>query len=111
MNDCIEHITNSIVSLFLHLKGNSRQRLLSKFSENNFEKIERLLELFQKYARRVQAVDERYQELDDSDRDDEEIYLERLDAGLFTLQLVCLLLAYAISTSEEVWNFTHISFS
>ena len=40
-------------------QGSQKQRLLSKFSENNYEKIDRLMELHFKYLRKVQAVDEK----------------------------------------------------
>lgn len=38
-------------------KGPQRQRLLSKFIENDHEKVDRLLELHFKYLEKVEEVD------------------------------------------------------
>lgn len=38
-------------------KGSQRQRLLSKFTENDYEKVDRLLELHFKYLEKVEQVD------------------------------------------------------
>ena len=38
-------------------KGSQRQRLLSKFTENDHEKVDRLLELHFKYLEKVEEVD------------------------------------------------------
>lgn len=38
-------------------KGAQRQRLLSKFTENDHEKVDRLLELHFKYLEKVDEVD------------------------------------------------------
>ena len=71
-----------------------RERILIKFTENDHEKVDRLMELHDKYLGKVQASDV---ELDDEIRtlegteaelSEEEIYLKRLEGGLFTLQLV-----------------------
>lgn len=89
-------------------KGGQKQRLLSKFVENDFEKVDRLMELHLKYLEKVEKID---REIDDqknfkrpgADNDDEEDdeeanYLKRLSGGLFTLQLIdYILLESAIS--------------
>jgi hypothetical protein len=46
-----------VASLFQHLHGLSRDRLLNKFAENDCEKLDRLLELHFAYAARVAAGD------------------------------------------------------
>ena len=38
-------------------KGQQRQRLLSKFTENDFEKVDRLMELHFKYLEKVEEVE------------------------------------------------------
>ena len=89
-----EHSVSIIASMLHNLKGSQRQRLLAKFSENEFAKIERLMELHFKYYERVQLVDNRLEkekakllsEGEDNDELEDEFYLRRLDAGLFTLQ-------------------------
>ncbi|CAK8697603.1 unnamed protein product [Clavelina lepadiformis] len=90
-----EHVVSIIASMLRNLKTSQRQRLLAKFSENDFAKVDRLMELHFKYYDRVLAVDNRLEEeksklQQDEDFDLEELeddfYLRRLDAGLFTLQ-------------------------
>ncbi|XP_014878478.1 beta-catenin-like protein 1 [Poecilia latipinna] len=81
-----------------NLKSQQRTRLLNKFTENDCEKVDRLMELYFKYLEAVQQADKRIEGekhemvrrgeiLDDSMED--EFYLRRLDAGLFVLQLLC----------------------
>ncbi|XP_078336676.1 beta-catenin-like protein 1 [Crassostrea virginica] len=92
-----EHVTNIIASMLRNCQGTQRQRLLSKFTENDHEKVERLLELHFKYLDKVRVIDTeierekhrlkmRGEEMDEDMED--EFYIRRLDAGLFTLQLV-----------------------
>lgn len=76
-------------------KGSQKQRLLSKFIENDFEKVDRLMELHLKYLQKVEVIDREIEEQKkfkrpgDEDEDDEDAnYLKRLSGGLFTLQLV-----------------------
>jgi len=102
-----EHIVSSIASLLKHLTpigGELYDRLINKFKENSFEKLERLLELHDKYTHKVEAYDFKIEEEKRTRRDagdeltemDEEYYLQlRLDEGhLFSLQLT----DYVIST-------------
>jgi beta-catenin-like protein 1 len=44
----IEHIMSIIVSLFKHLSAEPLQRTLNKFTEENYQKVERLIELHEK---------------------------------------------------------------
>ena len=89
-----EHVTSIIASLFKNVQGPLRDRLISKFLENDHEKVDRLMEIHFKYRRRVTQVDEevkRERRMNPSVETSEmetETYLRRLDAGLFTLQLV-----------------------
>lgn len=102
-----EHVLSVIGSLLRNCKGTQRQRLLSKFSENDFEKIDRLLELHLKYLDKVEIVD---REIDSQPRDpdvdeDEEAdnnYIKRLSGGLFTLQLVDFIILEVSITSEDI---------
>ena len=93
-----EHMSSIIASLFKNVQGASRDRLVGKFLENDCEKVDRLMEMHFKYKRRVTLADEeikRERQLDGAteEDDDTEAYLHRLDAGLFTLQLVDYVLA------------------
>ncbi|XP_032683091.1 beta-catenin-like protein 1 [Odontomachus brunneus] len=79
-----EHVVSIIASMLRNCKGQQRQRLLSKFTENDYEKVDRLMELHFKYLEKVEEVEKTGKE----DEDEEESYLRRLDGGLFILQLV-----------------------
>uniref|UniRef100_A0A1A7WBA9 Catenin, beta like 1 n=1 Tax=Iconisemion striatum TaxID=60296 RepID=A0A1A7WBA9_9TELE len=93
-----EHVCSVIASMLRNLKSQQRTRLHSKFTENDCEKVDRLMELYFKYLEAVQQADKRIEGekhemvrrgeiLDDTMED--EFYLRRLDAGLFVLQLLC----------------------
>nr|CAI5816876.1 unnamed protein product [Callosobruchus analis] len=82
-----EHVCSIIASMLRNCKGPQRQRLISKFTENDHEKVDRLLELHFKYLEKVDAIDNALNEKENED-DDDAIYLKRLEGGLFTLQLV-----------------------
>ncbi|KAJ8257313.1 hypothetical protein GJAV_G00184250 [Gymnothorax javanicus] len=93
-----EHVCSIIASMLRNLRAQQRSRLLSKFTENDCEKVDRLMELHFKYLEAVQAADKRIEgekhdmvrrgEIID-DMMEDEFYLRRLDAGLFVLQLLC----------------------
>lgn len=75
------------------------------------EKVERLLELHEKYSKKVdqanatirRAIAERMAAGDEiSEEDEDEFYLMRLDAGLFTLQLVDYVIAIICSADPKI---------
>lgn len=88
-----EHIVSIIASLLKNCTSTSKQRVIQKFTENDYEKVDRLLELYFKYSEEVARVD---QEIDDEREDDDEEneeseaenYLRRLENGLFALQSI-----------------------
>jgi beta-catenin-like protein 1 len=86
-----EHVVSVIAAVLQHVTGTARNRILLKFEENDFEKVERLGELHFKYLSKVNEVDnnivEELRKGGDAP-DEDEVYLRRLDNGLFTLQLV-----------------------
>ncbi|KAL9320208.1 hypothetical protein ACSQ67_012047 [Phaseolus vulgaris] len=87
--DMEERLVSLIASLFGGiLRGSRRERLLSKFVENECEKIDRLMELYIRYSDRVKAETERLNqiEFDDLEMDEDEIYNRKLESGLYTLQ-------------------------
>lgn len=89
-----EHAVSIIASMFKNLQGPQRQRLISKFTETDFAKVDRLMEIHFKYHNRVQNVEktldaeraslQKKGQWDDEMEDDQ--YLQKLDAGLFVLQ-------------------------
>lgn len=92
-----EHLCSIISSMLRNSKGSQKQRLLSKFVENDFEKVDRLMELHLKYLEKVESIDREIEnakkfkkpDQEEEEEDDEEAnYLKRLSGGLFTLQLV-----------------------
>jgi len=109
-----EHVTSIVQSLCRYCTGTPVARVLNKFVESQFEKLERLLEMHEEYNRSVKAADEaRDQGLAQKiDRelevnDEEQLFLDRCDAGLFTLQQVDLILVRLVNmgnrqASEEI---------
>ncbi|GAX82009.1 hypothetical protein CEUSTIGMA_g9437.t1 [Chlamydomonas eustigma] len=101
-----ERSVSIIFNLFQTLgsKGGRRERLAAKFVESEFEKCDRLMELFFRYAARVSTQEAKLAELalDDGDEetDPEEILMARMDAGLFTLQQCAIIVAHLWSTTD-----------
>ncbi|KAI8094197.1 Catenin-beta-like protein [Thamnidium elegans] len=101
-----EHISCIILSLLRNLTQGDvqRMRLILKFTEDDHEKVDRLIELKEQYQKKDEAVKQELEDargvLDEEDFEDFEsdFYVRRLSAGLFTLQRVCLLIA---ALSEE----------
>ncbi|EGF84383.1 hypothetical protein BATDEDRAFT_2007, partial [Batrachochytrium dendrobatidis JAM81] len=102
-----EHIISIIASLFRSIKRDDlRDRLLFKLIESDFEKTRKFMALYQTYTalvktvdahiaeRRQRAKDELEEDGDMMVQDDAMAYLDRLGGGLFTLQLIALILAY-----------------
>ncbi|GAA5910145.1 hypothetical protein JCM6882_006528 [Rhodosporidiobolus microsporus] len=82
----IEHLLSIISSLFSSLPSDSpsRIRLIAKFVENDYEKIDRLNEVREELETRIaKEIPPALAEALDED----ELYLEKLDNGLFALQL------------------------
>ncbi|CAN1351696.1 Beta-catenin-like protein 1 [Linum perenne] len=92
-----ERIISLIASLFGGiLRGTRRERLLSKFVENEYEKIDRLMELYIRYTNRVKSETERMDqlEIDELEMDEDERYNRKLGSGLYTLQLIAIILGH-----------------
>lgn len=103
-----EHVASIVQSLCRYCTGTPVARVLNKFVESNFEKLERLLEMHEEYHRSVQEADrERDQGLAQKiDRElevneEEQLFLDRCDAGLFTLQQVDLILVRLVNMGNR----------
>jgi len=94
-----EHTISIMASVFKNVSARNnaskqRDRILAKFTENDHEKVDRLMEIHDKYLSKVQEADAEIEDEvktlggTEAELSDEEIYLKRLDGGLFTLQLV-----------------------
>ncbi|CAG9536204.1 unnamed protein product [Cercopithifilaria johnstoni] len=92
-----EHVCSVLASLLRSCGEEGRNRIFSKFSEHEYEKVDRAVELVLKYQERVDRFDTRQANLMQnsklSDDEIEQLYLDKLDAGLYTLQRIILILA------------------
>lgn len=53
----VEHVVSIIANMLRNCRGTQRQRLMTKFSENDMEKVDRLMELHSKYMEKVEIID------------------------------------------------------
>ncbi|EFA75242.1 armadillo-like helical domain-containing protein [Heterostelium album PN500] len=76
-----EHIITTIFSLLFNLEKRSERynRVVSKFTENQFEKIDRCFELIDKYTKRLVALENDLKQEED-EYDEDELFLKRIDA-------------------------------
>lgn len=84
---------------FLPADSAERIRLLAKFVEKEYEKTARLVKLHREYTTRIKAAEEQHRQeaaAAEEDEADREIQLlsRKMDAGLFNLQLVDVILAW-----------------
>jgi len=95
-----EHVV-SIVTNLLHkvpLASKSRNRVLSKFAEQECEKLDRLVELWSEYSEKIgPAADSLEPSLGE---EAEEQYLELLGSGLYVLQQLALVIAYLWASGD-----------
>ncbi|CAK9090662.1 Beta-catenin-like protein 1 (Nuclear-associated protein) (NAP) [Durusdinium trenchii] len=84
-----------LFSLFINLEPTSipYRRLLRKFFEQDFEKVDRLVELYHEFARKIDRIS-------GDDLDDANLYLARMDAGLEFFQYIQVALAHLVRTAD-----------
>ena len=100
----LEHILGIFSSLLKNLPGDSphRIRTLAKFVEKSFARIAKLVKIRREYADKLAPIDEKYRSdlknVSSEDRDALEYQnlSDRLQAGLFSLQTVDLILAWLV---------------
>ncbi|CAF0938658.1 unnamed protein product [Adineta steineri] len=97
-----ERVISCIASLIRNCTSSNRQRVLNKFTENDHEKVDRLMELHFDYFQRVQAANNNIERDEDEEEDEDEKYFGRLDAGLFTLQLIDYILIEIASSTTSI---------
>ncbi|XP_065828455.1 beta-catenin-like protein 1 [Oscarella lobularis] len=83
-----EHVCAIVASLIKNATVANRTRLFQKFEENDCLKVERLMELNFKYSTKVRQVDDDNLDENRAAEEADELYLRKLDSGLFVLQLV-----------------------
>lgn len=88
-----EERTVSVISSLLQniAKQSRRDRVAAKFVENEFEKCDRLMEIYFRYEARVEAEEARLQ-VAEEELDEDDSLLARMDAGLYTLQQCALVI-------------------
>ncbi|KAL0574666.1 hypothetical protein V5O48_007282 [Marasmius crinis-equi] len=107
------HILGIISSLFSNIASDTpeRIRLLAKFVENSYEKVDRLLEIRDNAKTRLRAADKSIEEqkkalVDEGEEvspdDETSWYLQRLDGGLYTLQSVDYILAWVAMEDDGI---------
>jgi len=114
-----EHILGIFSSMLRLLPGGSpaRIRMLAKFVEKEYEKCERLLELRTEYTTRLANVDAAVRQetknltKDEVDAAEEEWLSRRMDAGLFPLQTLNVILAWLIAEDDGARKFIVSSLS
>ncbi len=107
--------------------GPNKQRVINKFTENDFEKIDRLLELYFKYSEEVEKIEKSIEDDDEvsksqlivklkfgnlrnflKESDDEreiENYMLKLENGLFALQsIVYIILDISVNGPQSVYS-------
>ncbi|KAG9127145.1 hypothetical protein FRC07_000472 [Ceratobasidium sp. 392] len=120
----ISHILNVISSLFANLDSDSppRIRVLAKFVEAEYEKVDRLIELREQAETRLKITDreiaaekkarllpnELLEQGEDPESAEDLFLLRRMDGGLFTLQTVDVLLAWVIMEDDGAKQHTEM---
>ncbi|SNX82651.1 related to nuclear associated protein [Melanopsichium pennsylvanicum] len=99
-----EHVLGILSSLLTHLESDSMERIrvLSKFVIDNYQRLDHLLDLRDTLISRLDSVfvsprqkhDERDQE------QEEEVYLTKLEMGLFSLQLLDTVIAWIVMEDD-----------
>ncbi|TQS38532.1 hypothetical protein Golomagni_00963 [Golovinomyces magnicellulatus] len=104
----IEHLLGIFSSLLKLLTANSayRIRTLAKFVEKDYDKIRKLVKLRREYASRVKSVDEEIKKEQEGldfkiiETMADEWLSKRLDAGLFCLQTIDVILAWLVAEDD-----------
>ncbi|KAI9055525.1 hypothetical protein LZ554_000473 [Drepanopeziza brunnea f. sp. 'monogermtubi'] len=106
--EAMEHLLGIFSSLLRLLPANSsgRIRTLAKFVEKDYEKLEKLVKLRRVYAAKVDAIEKeiRIEQFQMNAEEREEMadeWLERrMDAGLFCLQTIDVILAWLVAEDD-----------
>ena len=101
----VEHLLGIFSSLLRLLPGQSasRVRTLAKFVEKDYEKIGKLMEVRREYTARMRSVEEaikaeaRQLSAEERETKADEWLSRRLDAGLFSLQTVDVILSWLVA--------------
>ncbi|GJJ68235.1 beta-catenin-like protein 1 [Entomortierella parvispora] len=107
-----EHIIGIMASLVrnLPLESGHRLRVVRKFVEEDYSKLERLLDLREGYEARVNTLNEKFEQEDKEeglDAEDiaeleDERSLQRLESGLFVMQLIDIIIAHLCAENLDL---------
>lgn len=102
----IDHFVSLFANMLRRFPAESRERIrtLAKFVEKSYEKTAKLVKLFQDYEARVSAslrqAKVNLPQGGDGKEHNYEILAARLDNGLFTLQLIAVILAWLVAEDK-----------
>ncbi|KAI1500321.1 DUF1716-domain-containing protein [Biscogniauxia marginata] len=104
----VEHLIGIFASMLRLLPGESGERIrtLAKFVEKDYEKTERLVRLRREHAARLASMDEAIRaeqaRMTASEKEEmaDEWFSRRLDAGLFSLQTLDVVLAWLVAEDD-----------
>jgi len=88
-----EHVVSVIDALLFQCNSENQDRVLQKFAEHEYEKVDRTVELFLKYKERIDKFTARLKRTTNEEMDPEDVYAEQLNNGLYILQRMALILA------------------
>ncbi|KAL8882523.1 MAG: hypothetical protein Q9198_000491 [Flavoplaca austrocitrina] len=103
-----EHLLGILASMLRSLPSNSveRIRLLAKFVEKDYEKLDRTMKIRREYAKKVAAVDQDIQReksrlsTQEQDERGDEWLSRRMDAGLYALRTADVVLGWLVAEDE-----------
>ena len=98
-----EYLCSILVHLFCNLSDVNLLRLMHKFREKDCEKIDRLIEMHAKYVMRMED-NESKEKTKGLIRDEDERYSQRLENGLYCLQMIDILIAFIYTMPHEDGN-------
>ncbi|EER25745.1 hypothetical protein D8B26_004153 [Coccidioides posadasii str. Silveira] len=107
-NQTVEHLLGIFASLLRLLPGESagRIRTLAKFVEKDYEKVSRLVQFRRGYASKLLPIDQAIaQERANLSKDEQDAMAvewlsRRLDVGLFSLQIIDVILAWLVAEDD-----------
>jgi beta-catenin-like protein 1 len=109
-HDILEHLLDLFSAFLRVLPGDSAERIrvLAKFAEKDHAKVGKLLQLHKEYVQRVKRT-EKDLRLDQSllgpgeiEESEDELYLAKLEGGLYHLQIVDTILAWLVAENPDV---------
>ncbi|CAD5210294.1 unnamed protein product [Bursaphelenchus xylophilus] len=88
-----EHVISIIDALLFQCEDDSKNRVLQKFTEHEFEKVDRLVELFFRYKEKVERYEQILKRGLGAELDEEQLRIELLNNGLYSWQRIGIVLA------------------